>query len=83
VLLGFLEISLKVQNKAIPDGQTDKWKALEPCVKAANVQKYKCHNAAAVRDCNQGASIWESEGEGGDGAGKRVMECEMCIGKDK
>jgi hypothetical protein len=34
----------KVQNKAIPtvppDGQTDKWKALEPCVKAANVQKY-------------------------------------------
>jgi hypothetical protein len=28
-------------------------------------------------------SIWESGGEVGDGAEKRVMECEMCVGNDK
>jgi hypothetical protein len=28
-------------------------------------------------------SIWESGGEVGDGAGKRVMECEMCTENDE
>jgi hypothetical protein len=28
-------------------------------------------------------NIWESGGEVGDGAGKRVMECEMCTENDR
>jgi hypothetical protein len=69
----------KIQNEAIPtippEGQTEKWKALKPCVKAANVPKRAQHSQE---------SIWESGGEVGDGAGKRVMTCEMCteIGKE-
>jgi hypothetical protein len=63
----------KVQNKAIPtvppEGQTEKWKALKPRVKAENMPKW------AQR--SQG-SIWDSGRVVGDGARKRVMECEMC-----
>jgi hypothetical protein len=68
----------KVQKKAIPtvspERQTDKCKALKPRVKAANVPK-----------CSQGSqvSIWESGGKVGDGAGQRVMECEMRTENDK
>jgi hypothetical protein len=54
--------------------QTDKWKALEPRVKAANVPKWAQRSQE---------SIWESGGEMGDVAGKRVMECEMCTTNDK
>jgi hypothetical protein len=74
----------KVQNEVIPteapEGQTEKWKALKPRVKAANVPKW----AQRSQEC-----IWESGGEVGDGAGKRVMEshhgeiCKMCTGNDK
>jgi hypothetical protein len=68
----------KVQNEAIPtvplDGQTEEWKALKLGVEAANGPKW------AQR--NQG-SIWELGGGVGDGAGKRVMKCEMCTENDK
>jgi hypothetical protein len=68
----------KAQNKAIPtvspEWQTDKWKALKPCAKAANVPKWAPHSQEG---------IWESGGEVADGAGKRVMECEMCTEDDK
>jgi hypothetical protein len=63
----------KGQNEAIPTvptkEQTEWWKALKPRVKAANVPKW------AQRSLE---SIWESGAEVGDGAGKRVMKCEMC-----
>jgi hypothetical protein len=68
----------KEQNEAfptvLPAGQTDKWKALKPRVEAVNVPKWA-----------QGSqeSIWESGWEVRDGAGKRVMECEMCTENDK
>jgi hypothetical protein len=55
-----------------PAGQTDKWKALKPHVKAVNVPKWAQRSQE---------SIWESGGEVRDGAGKRVMECEMCTEK--
>jgi hypothetical protein len=70
----------KVQNVAIPaagappEGPPEKWKAIKPRFKAANVPKW----AQRSQD-----SIWESWGEVGDGAGKRVMECEMCTENDK
>jgi hypothetical protein len=63
----------KVQHEAIPtvpsEGQADKCKALKPRNKAANVPKWAQRSQE---------SICESGGEVGDGAGKRVMECEMC-----
>jgi hypothetical protein len=69
---------LKEQNEAFPtvppSGQTDKWKALKPCVKAENVPKWA--------QCSQ-ESIWESGWEVRDGAGKRLIECEMCTENDK
>jgi hypothetical protein len=62
----------KIQNKVIrtvpPEGQTDKWKALKPHVKAANVPKW-------AQRSQEG--IWEFGGEMGDGAGNRVMKCEI------
>jgi hypothetical protein len=68
----------KEYNEAFPTvppaGQTDKWKALKPRAKATNVPKWT--------QCSQ-ESMWESGGEVRDGAGKRVMECEMCTGNDK
>jgi hypothetical protein len=57
-----------------PAGQTDKWKVLKARVKAENVPKW-----AQPRQ----ESIWESGWEVRDGAGKRVMECEMCTENDK
>jgi hypothetical protein len=57
-----------------PAGQTDKWKVLEARVKAENVPKW----AQPSQE-----SIWESGWEVRDGAGKRVMECEMCTENDK
>jgi hypothetical protein len=66
------------QNEAFPtvppSGQTDKWKALKPRVKAVNVPKW----AQPSQE-----NIWESGWEVRDGAGKRVMECEMCTENDK
>jgi hypothetical protein len=74
ILLG----SFKIQNGAIPTeplgGPTKKWEALKRRVKAANVPK---------RAQRSQESIWESGGGVGDGAGKRVMECEMCTENDK
>jgi trehalose-6-phosphate synthase len=68
----------KVLNEAIPtvpqEGQREKWKALKPHVKTANVQRWA--------QCSQG-STWESGGEVGDGSEKRVMECESCREHDK
>jgi hypothetical protein len=68
----------KEQNEAFPmvppAEQTDKWKALKPRVKAENVPKWAQHSQE---------SIWESGWEVRDGAGKRVMECEMCTANDK
>jgi hypothetical protein len=68
----------KVQNEAIPtvpsEGQTDKWKALKPRAKAANVPIW----AQRIQE-----SIQKSGGEVEDGAGKRVMEYEMCTENDK
>jgi hypothetical protein len=62
----------KVQNEAIPtvppEGQTEGWKAFKPHAKAANVPQW----AQRSRE-----SIWELRGEMGDGAGRRVMECEF------
>jgi hypothetical protein len=62
----------KVQNEAIPtvfsEGQTEKWTALKPCAKAANVPKWAQRSQESIR---------ESGGEVGDGAEKRVMDCEM------
>jgi hypothetical protein len=55
-----------------PAVQTDKWKALKPHVKAVNVPKWAQRSQE---------SICESGGEVRDGAGKRVMECEMCTEK--
>jgi hypothetical protein len=48
--------------------------ALNHRVKAANVPKWAQRSQE---------SIWESGGEVGDGAGKGVMECEMCTEDDK
>jgi hypothetical protein len=68
----------KVQNEAIPtiprQGQTEKWKALKPRFKAENVPKW-----AQISQ----ESIWESGRRVADGAGDRVMECEMCTEHDK
>jgi hypothetical protein len=68
----------KEQNEVFPTvppaGQTDKGKALKPLVKAVNVPKWAQRSQE---------SIWETGGEVRDGAGKRVMECEMCTGNDK
>jgi hypothetical protein len=68
----------KEQNEAFPTvspaGQTDKWKALKPRVKAVNVPKWAQRNQE---------SIQESGGEVRNGAGKRVMECETCTKNDK
>jgi hypothetical protein len=58
----------------LPAGQTDKSKALKPRAKAAHVPKWA--------QCSQ-ESIWESGGKVRDGAGKPVMECEMCTESDK
>jgi hypothetical protein len=58
----------------LPERQTDKWKALKYRVKAANVPTW----AQRTQE-----SIWESWGEVGDWAGKRVMECEMSTEHDK
>jgi hypothetical protein len=57
-----------------PAGQTDKWKVLKARVKAENVPKW----AQPSQE-----SVWESGWEVRDGAGKRVMECEMCTENDK
>jgi hypothetical protein len=71
----------KEQNEAFPTvppwrpaAQTDKWKALKLRVKAENVPKCAKHSQE---------SIWESGWEVRVGAGKRVMECEMCTEIDK
>jgi hypothetical protein len=68
----------KVQNEAFQTvpraGQTDKWKTLKPRVKAVNVPKWAQ---------NSQESILESGGEVRDGAGKRVLKCEMCTENDK
>jgi hypothetical protein len=68
----------KVENEAIPtipqEGQTETWKALKPRVKAANVPKWAQRSQE---------SIWESGGKVGDGARKRVMQCEVCTEIDK
>jgi hypothetical protein len=68
----------KEQNEAfptvLPAGQTDKWKALKPRVKAVNVPKWEQRSQE---------SIWESGWEVRDGAGKRVMKCEMCTENGK
>jgi hypothetical protein len=68
----------KEQNEAFPTvppaGQTDKWKALKPCVKVVNVPKWAQRSQE---------SKWKSGGEIRNGAGKRVMECEMCTENDK
>jgi hypothetical protein len=68
----------KEQNEAFPTvppaGQTDKWKVLKARVKAENVPKWAQRSQE---------SIWESGWEVKDGAGKRVMECEMCTENDK
>jgi hypothetical protein len=70
--------SLEVQNEAFPsvppEGQTEKWKALKPPVKAANVPNG--HNAVRKALGNRG-------GEVGDGTRKRAMKCEMCTEYDK
>jgi hypothetical protein len=58
----------------LPERQTDKWKALRSRVKAANVPTW----AQRTQE-----SIWESWGEVGDWAGKRVMECGMSTEHDK
>jgi hypothetical protein len=67
-----------------PEGQTGQWKALKARVKAAHVPKWAqrsqvYHNAVRYAY----VSIRESGGEVEDGAGKRVMECEMCTENDK
>jgi hypothetical protein len=68
----------KEQNEAFPtvppSEQTDKWKELKPRVKAENVPKWAQRSQE---------STWESWWEVRDGAGKRVMEREMCIENDK
>jgi hypothetical protein len=46
-----------------PEGQTEKWKALKPRVKAENVPIWAQRSQE---------SIWEFGGKVGDGAGKRV-----------
>jgi hypothetical protein len=57
-----------------PSGQTNKWKALKARVKAENVPKW-----AQPSQENK----WESGWEVRDGAGKRLMEYEMCTENDK
>jgi hypothetical protein len=52
----------------------DKWRALKPRVKAANVPKWAQRSQE---------SIWESGEEVRDGAGTQVMEREMCTAIDK
>jgi hypothetical protein len=72
----------KEQNEAFPtvppSGQTDKWKALKPhvidTVKTVHVPKW-------AQRSQEG--IWEYGGRVRDGAGKRVMDCEMCTENDK
>jgi hypothetical protein len=68
----------KEQNEAFPmvplARQTNKWKALKPRAKAANVPNWAQRSQE---------SRWESGGEVRDGAGKQVMECEMCTENDK
>jgi hypothetical protein len=68
----------KEQNEAFPTvppaWQTDKWKVLKPRVKAENVPKWAQRSQESI--CESG---WEVR----DGAGKRVMECEMCTENDK
>jgi hypothetical protein len=54
--------------------QQDKLKALKPRLKAGNVPTWAQRSQE---------SIWESGREVRDGAGKRVMECEMCTENDK
>jgi hypothetical protein len=56
-----------------PAGQTAEWKVLKPHGKAVNVPKWAQRSQE---------SILESGGEVRDGAGKRVMECEMCTEND-
>jgi hypothetical protein len=67
-------ILLPVLSMSLYTEQTDKWKALKPRVKAVNVPKWAQRSQE---------SIWEYGGEVRDGAGKRVMECEMCTEKNK
>jgi hypothetical protein len=57
-----------------PEELREKWKALKPRVKAANVPKWAQRSQE---------SIWESGEEVGDGAGKQEMEGEMCTENDK
>jgi hypothetical protein len=57
-----------------PAGQTDKWKVLKARVKAENVPKWAQRSQE---------SIWESGWEIRYGAGKRVMECDVCTENDK
>jgi hypothetical protein len=78
VRLGCAWALWKEQNEGFPtvppSEKTDKWKALKPRVKAVNVPKW-------VQPSQE--NIWESGWEVRDGAGKRVMECEMCTENDK
>jgi hypothetical protein len=52
--------NVRIQNEAIPtvppEGQTEEWKALKPCVKAANVKKW--HNSVRTACRNLGGK-WE------------------------
>jgi hypothetical protein len=68
----------KEQNEAFPTvpptGFTDKWKALKPRVKAEHVPKWAQRSQESILE-----SGWEVR----DGAGKRVMECEMCTENDE
>jgi hypothetical protein len=57
-----------------PAGQMDKWKVLKARVKAENGPTW----AQPSQE-----SVWESGWEVRDGAGKRVMECEMYTENDK
>jgi hypothetical protein len=74
VFLGFWKEWNETFPTVPPAGQTDKWKVLKARVKAENVPKW----AQPSQE-----SMWESGWEVRDGAGKRVMECEMCTENDK
>jgi hypothetical protein len=61
-------------SKVLPKGHAEEWKALDLIFKAANVPK-----------CAQRSqeSMLGLGGTKGDGAGKRVMKCEMCTENDR
>jgi hypothetical protein len=74
MLLGSLERTESDNSNCTSRRANGQVEGTQTRAKATNVPKW-------ARDSQE--SIWESGGEVGDGAGKQVMECEMCTEHDK